>query len=380
MKMNSSSYHIESFGIKTYQALQNEWCKLFARADYAPYCLSFPWVSTFIETHQFKGRVSILTIRQNGTLLAVLPLMICRIAWLKVAKPIGTGIPGCLGILLDSAHLDVLSQLADFIICNRVFDVYVNDDLSSDDIATQQLLNELHKRGMKSHQVYRNITHYARLNGSFEDYLNQTKSPKSKKKLRWKEKKLYELGQVQIHHYRGTKLTESVLDKALEIQQQSWMVQRGAVFLANPFRRSLILAMAQADLARLWLMTINGDNAAFELAFHNNKRLEFHLRAFKLKFNIKQQSIGDMLTQQVFRDACHEQIKVINFGHSDALWKRFWGTHQHQIWRSATGSRATGRVLVGFYFAIWKIYDVKFIRRLWQRITKLIRRFYQNIS
>ena len=166
-------------------------------------------------------------------------------------------------------------------------------------------------------------------------------------------------------------MTETVLNSALEIQQQSWMVARDAVFLAERFRVKLILTMARAGLARLWLMTINGQNAAFGLCFQNNSRMDYHLTAFKLQYDLKL-SLGKILTQQIIRDACHERIERFDFGHSDASYKRFWGTHQHQVYRIAAGKGPAGYLVACAYWVAWKLYGIKYIKQTYQKLKKTL--------
>jgi len=65
-----------------------------------------------------------------------------------------------------------------------------------------------------------------------------------------------------------------------QVQEESWMKRRGVAILGQPFYQKFLLTMAQAGLGCLWLMTINGDDAAFQYAFIANNKLYFRILLF----------------------------------------------------------------------------------------------------
>jgi hypothetical protein len=56
--------------------------------------------------------------------------------------------------LLDPGYRSVTEDIADIIISKRVFDIYNNEDLSSEDFATNDLLDKLAKKDIPANRYF----------------------------------------------------------------------------------------------------------------------------------------------------------------------------------------------------------------------------------
>jgi len=257
-----------------------QWDDLFARAVDAPAFLSRPWMSTYIEEGFIKGTPLFILAWRGTKLIAMFPLDVRKYLSTKIAMPISTRKGFYLGLLLDPNYRSVIENMADTIKSGKVFDVYYSEDLSSEDVATNDFLDELVKKGYSRRQVFRNPCFYFQLGCSFDEYFQKKASSKSRQNLRRRERRLFESGDIKVEHYAGGEVTPDILVRIAAIEEQSWLKRRGAAVLNRPFYQKLLLKMAQAGFGHVWLMTIDGDDAAFEYVFISHKKLQFGWRAF----------------------------------------------------------------------------------------------------
>jgi CelD/BcsL family acetyltransferase involved in cellulose biosynthesis len=296
------------------------WDDLFARAVDAPPFLSHIWVSTFVREGRIKG-VPVFILAFSGTkLVGLLPLAVRKCLNVKIAEPIGVGEASYLGVLHDPEYPFVVECMADLITSERIFDVYLNEFLSANDKAANDLLAVLMKKGYFGRQVLRDPCYYIQLGCSFDEYFSKCMSSRSRHTLRRKERRLSHKAEVRFQCDTGKEITDEMISRIATVQEESWMKRRGAAVLDQRFYRKLLREMAQTGLGCLWLMTIDDADAAFQYAFVAHKKLYFRWTAFKLKY--ESLSPGQSLMMHIIRDVCNDNILSIDLGPGDAEYKR----------------------------------------------------------
>ena len=145
----------------------------------------------------------------------------------------------------------------------------------------------------------------------------------------------------------------------------------------QPFYQELLIALAQAGLGCVWLMTIDGDDAAFSYTLMAHKKLDLKWMAFKLKYE-SSVSFGKILTMQLIRDACGENIESLDLGFGDGEWKQFWATDNHCIERVVLGRGALGYIVATCYSVTWRLAECKWLFSVYRRIRKRLNMFKQN--
>jgi CelD/BcsL family acetyltransferase involved in cellulose biosynthesis len=354
--------------------IDEHWDDLFARAVDAPPFLSRPWISTYIEEGLIKGTPLFILAWCGTMLVALFPLEVHKCLNAKIAMPISTRKGYYLGLLLDPNYRSVIGYMADTIKSGKVFDVYYSEDLSSEDEATNDLLGELVQKGYSRRQVYRNPCFNFQLGCSFEEYFQKKVSSKSRQNLCRRERRLFENRNVKVEHYVAGEVTSEVLLRIAAIEQQSWLKRRGAAVLQKPFYQKLLLKMAQAGIGHVWLMTINGDDAAFEYVFISHKRLQFGWRAFKLKYS-SSVSIGQILMMHTIRDACSNDILSMDIGHGKADYKSFWAEDSYKVNRVVAGYGIRGYLIATYYYITWRFAEIEWIHSSYRRIRRIFRGF-----
>jgi len=367
-------------GEESISDFEDHWDDLFARAVNAPPYLARSWVSTFIESGRLLGTVVFILAWYEGKLVALFPLAVRRFLGIKVAVPIGTGQGSYLGLLLDPSYRSAISYIATLIRSKKVFDVYYSTDLYSEDEATQDLLLRLVGKGYFCRRVFRDPAHYIQLGCSFDEYLKRKiNKGKRRRKLHYKERRLFQSADVRIERYIGQAVTSEINKRVAEIQLGSWMKRRDSAVLGQPFYQKLLANMAKAGFSYVWLMTIDGDDAAFAYSFVAHGKLHYCWPAFKLKYE-SSLSVGQILLMQVIRDACNEGLVFFDFLHGDAEYKRFWATNTSKVDRIIVGRGYRGLLIVMSYYFTWRLAKIKFLRSSYRRMKSIFRRYRQKAA
>lgn len=164
-------------------------------------------------------------------------------------------------------------------------------------------------------------------------------------------------------------MTLEVLLRIAAIEEQSWLKRRDAEVLNKPFYQKLLLKMARAGIGQVWLMTINGDDAAFEYVFISHKRLQFGWRAFKLKYS-SSVSIGQILMMHTIRHACSSGILSLDIGHREADYKRFWAEDSYKINRVVAGYGIRGHLIATYYYITWRFAEIEWFRSFYRQMRR----------
>ena len=360
-------------GTESMAGFAQSWDDLFSRAVDATPFLSRPWISTFVEEGKVRGTPLFILGWCGPNLVALFALEVRKYLTARIAMPTSTKEGFYLGLLLDPDYQRAVELIADLIASKKVFDVFYSSDLSSHDLPTHDLLHELTQRGYGCRKVFRNPCFYAELDDSFDEFLGRNASPKSRQNLRRRERRLFENGNVKIEHYVAEKVTAEVLLRIAAIEQQSWLKRRGAATLRRPFLQKLLLKMAHAGFGAVWLMTIDGQDAAYEYVFVTHRRLQFGWRAFSLKY-ASSMSIGQILMMQVIRHACENGILSMDIGHGEADYKRFWAESDHKVYRVVAGRGFAGRLIAVCCYIVLRLARIEWFHTLYGRVRAAWRR------
>lgn len=343
------------------------WDDLFARAvDAAPF-LSRPWAATFVGKGRIRGTPLLILAWTDCKLVGLLPLAVRECLKARIAEPIGTGQGSYLGILLDPDYPQVIPYMAEAFRARRVASLILIEDLWSGDKATNAFFDQLAEKNFLVRRVFRDPCPLIHLDCSYEEYLKNTKSAKSRQTLARKERQLHKKYAVDVEYLKGDEITSTVVQRVASIQEQSWMKRRGAAVLCQPFYQQLLLAMAQAGLACVWLMTIDGVDAAFVFALLAHRRLYYAWTAFKLEYS-SALSVGQFLTNRTIQDACRDGYLSYDFEHGDAEYKRFWSTGNNNVHRAVAGHGLRGRFLAVIYLGLWKLGRIQPLRSFYRRV------------
>ncbi len=352
-------------GPEAVNGLAIAWDDLFNRVPDAPAYLSYPWINCFFSTSQLRGEVLSITVWALDKLVALLVISVRRQFGVRIASVIGTGMPSILGVLRDARYPEGMGLIANALHSYRLIDLLCIDDLLSCDVGTNDLLQAMESRGFCCKRIYRVVTHWIRLESSYEQYLMLTKSNKRRYQLKREEKNLFDSGGA-IEPFAGKEITAETILRMARIQNEGWQKEAGANLLSFPSHIEIVGQMARAGMARAWILTVNGDDAAFVLAFVTKKQFHYYYTGYKTIY--QSLSPGKTLTGHVIRFACEAGFAILDFGHSDQDYKRFWSTDKFGISRAAIGLGFVGRIACTIKYMTWRLYDIAFVRRIYRHL------------
>ncbi|MFO0982775.1 MAG: GNAT family N-acetyltransferase [Planctomycetota bacterium] len=351
--------------------LGKAWDDLAARARAGPPFAARCWAQPWIEAGRLRGAPVAITVWYGEQLVGLLAIAVRSIATIRIGEPIGTGFPCYLGALLDPAHAEAAAHLAETIVREDVVDALRIDDLSSLDSATAAFLAQLEQHGFRTRQTLRNPCLFIALRDSYDAYLLANKSSKSRGNLRRLEARLKAIGAVEVLHFVGDRITPAVMQRVAAIQNDSWIRERGAAVLADPFYQELTLSAARAGLAHVWLVTIDGEDAAFVYALVSHDQLHYVWTSFRLAF--EPLSVGRVLTSWTIKDACEMHLRSYDFGHGEAEYKHFWSTDSHEVRRAVAGRGWRGRLVVFAYRLTWRLAQTGWLRSRYRQVRRWLR-------
>jgi CelD/BcsL family acetyltransferase involved in cellulose biosynthesis len=352
--------------------LSKDWDDLFERDIDAPPYLSRTWISTFVSEGRLRGTPLFFAVYDEQKLVALLGLAVRKLPGIKIAEPIGMKEPSYLGILSDPGYPLAIQHMADFISGKSGIGLLCFQNVSSKDQKTEELFVELRQRRFLCRRVVRNLCFSIQNPGSFDEYLQKTKSTAQRKKLRKEKRRLSRYGQVKFLRYEAAEISHEILHRIAVIHEESWLKRRGANMLIQPFYQRLMLEMAQAGFGKVWLITIDGEDAAFKYALVTHGRLHLQWTAFKLKY-ASSLSVGKILTMMTIQDACDDSIFSIDFGHGDAPHKRFWATDSHEVSRAAAGRGFIGVLAILGLVTVWLLARNQWLRKQYRGLKRKIK-------
>ncbi len=352
--------------------LAQAWDDLFMRVQEAPAFFSRAWAETFISEKRIKASPLLIVVWAGSKLVALLPLRVRRFCGIRVAEPIGIFGGASLGLLADLNYTGAVQAVADVWVRERVAPAFFNKYLSSLDKVTNKLMAELACRGFTCKFGHQRPCRWIKLGCSFDDYLKNNKSGKSRQTIRRKERMLCKKKEVKQEYYTGIEVTPQIISRIAAIQQESWMKRRGAAVLNQPFHQRLLLNMAKEGFGHVWLLRIDNEDAAFVYAYIAHGNLNYAWTAFKLKYRTSG-SVGMVLTSWTIRKACEEGILSYDFGFGDAEYKQFWATDNHDVVMAVAGQGAPGYLIVLCYRVMWRLAKIRLLMRIYLKFRVMLR-------
>lgn len=345
------------------------WNRVFADARHAPVEMSHAWSLSWIEPSG-SSSPTVLIARRDGSPVALFPIAVRRAAGVRVARPLSSH-PCSTGLLVRGdaprAAMHIALALPDVVDCLLMHDV------SSQDGNTLRFLDTLRSHGWTVSQRKRNVVRTISLEGTLERLLSRTKSAKSRQTIRRKARKLTKSHEVRIERYRPQEVNQHVLIRCSHIHAESWLERRGGAHLCESFYQRLIQGCAQANLVEVWIMAIDGEDAAFVVSGVTHGRHQYLWPGFKMKF-ASSHSVGQVLLMSVIEDACNDGCREFDFGHGDGDYKKFWGTDQYEVFRFFAGHGFRGRLAARLVDQAWSIADIGTVKRTFRKVRSFVRR------
>lgn len=137
-----------------------------------------------------------------------------------------------------------------------------------------------------------------------------------------------DLGAVRWDRYSGASLTVDRLDEAASVEEKSWVsAKQGDVKLLGAenrrFWQQIAAAAHPGTEVALWILRVGGHPAAFSLNIETDRTL--CILANSYVHDLKQYSLGSVLSYQVLCDAIERGRRFLDWGSGDSGYKQKWG-------------------------------------------------------
>lgn len=324
-------------------ALKVEWDELLDSCSQVTAFQSFAWNYSWWKHLSDGAQLAVVTVRENGRLVGVGPFVM-RSRW-GVREVQLMGENQYLGLLLANEREDVAEAIALRLGSLLGSGVVHIPNYAAGDFGIDVLSSALMAIGWSEDRWVRDISHYIYCDSGHEGYL-AGKSPKSRRNLRYNSAKLGKKGMVVTEHFEKDNLSLDVILRMAKIQEKSWLLRRGADYLAKPFYQDLIPALAKGGHAEAFILSVDGADLAFILNFAVRNIHMAIATGFDEKF--EDVSPGQILWHNVIQSVLDRGNVVYDLPFGDAKYKRFWCNRTKRVFRAVYYRGLAGWLLSWF--------------------------------
>ena len=340
-----------------FDALEPEWQALSQRSGngrqvFQTFGWNWHWANHYLEPapgQRATCSLAIVAVRRHGTLVALWPLVIVRIAGLKVLQWMGDPVsqygdilvedgPGKDDIIARSWHTVTTALGADAIFLRKV---------RADAEVAPVLRTSGFLQTAAAEAPYLDIGSAA----DFEAY-EQRYSSKVRKNRRRLMRRLCDQGPVSINHHTGGPAARAAAIDAIALKRR-WLANTGKVSLALSGER---FSAFFADVAQgkgrdagceLTVLTCNGETAAATIEIGAGRHRTLHVLVHDAKFDTC--GAGMLAIQESARQASADGVATFDMLAPAHVYKRDWADGAVAIGDYALGLTLPGRAYTRAY-------------------------------
>ena len=290
---------------------------------------SYAWVSAWVKANRDNGamRPLIVFAYDGARIVLILPLAIARVMGARRLEWLGQRFSDYNGPLIERHLLQKMGPADAARLMARVRKLAGGADcclLAKQPEFLGGLPNPFVAPGS---YPFTCAAHYVRLAASWQDFEAAHMNGKSRRRLREKEAKLSQIGEVEYVRI------DDPQDRALLVHELvGWkvaqLVARGdRVPFADPVARDFFNRVARCAAgqgpARLYALKCGGRAVAMALCFADRKRLVYYLCGYEVS-EVTRHSPGLLLLVHLFKVAIEEGFEVFDFSNGDEDYKDRW--------------------------------------------------------
>ena len=304
-----------------FDAMEREWTHLFDHCrDITPF-QSFVWNHTWWSYQRHPCSLALVTVREKGRLVGLGPFAAKRSWGSEHILPIGFDRFAYFGPLVEAGRDDVAQAIATTLAARFHHGLLHIPYFQGRDEALSVIVTCLSSLGWRSCSWVRNVCHFLCESRGSEAFL-ATKSRKARYNLKRDQKILKEAGSIAFQLFQGPQLNEAIVDRIAGIQARSWLARRNQEPLGSFFYHDLLPALAQSNLAQVYILTLASRDIAFVLNYHHHTENICIYIGFDEAF--AHLSPGKVLMHRVIETILDRGDQLLDFHFGDGDYKRFW--------------------------------------------------------
>lgn len=311
--------------------LRAEWAELWTRVPAATPFQSPAWLLPWMETFS-PGRPLVLTVRHEGTLLAVAPFYVGRerdgTRWLRL---IGVGNTDYLDLLVRDEYARVVGDLVVHRLHTRADDWDAVDLWPLADDAA--LLRPLAPSGLSDDVSVHDVCPVLTLPDT-ADRLDQHVPPRFLAKLRYYRRRLEKLGRITIRT-AASDTVDSLFAALTALHEARWRERGEPGVLHDPsvgaFHRAALPALFQQGSVRLLALAIDERVVACTYVLARGPRAWYYLGGFDPA--LERYSVGTIAVAAAIEAAIAGGARTFDFLRGAEPYKYAWGATNHAVHR-----------------------------------------------
>jgi CelD/BcsL family acetyltransferase involved in cellulose biosynthesis len=325
-----------------FRRLRDEWNELLEASNSNCLFLTWEWLHTWWRHLSDGRRLSILTARREGRLVAIVPLAL-RPQQLRLLMPfhtlefLGTGSVG-------SDYLDVIIRRGMEEETVRVLADYLGHGKQvlefaqfkrGDSCAAPALAGQLRDRNWSSTEVTIGVCPFIDLSGrSWESYL-ATLGHEYRRNFKRRLRQLTAQFAFSFELAVSEDQRREALQALLDLHERRWQERGGSDAFHTPDLRAFHDELTQLALQRGWLrlflMRLDGRPAAALYGFMYDRRFYFYQQGFDPRF--ARYSLGLVMTGLTIQEAIKEGAGEYDFLSGDEEFKFHWAADARELGR-----------------------------------------------
>jgi CelD/BcsL family acetyltransferase involved in cellulose biosynthesis len=326
---------------KRFEEIREEWTELLAHSSSDCIFLTWEWIHTWWK-HLAGGRkLHILAVRSGTDLIAIAPLAspftkLIRFARIRALEFLGTGSVGSdyLDIIArQGRENDALDTLVEYLLREKfVLDL---KQLAGDRSLVMQAAHRLEQHRWKRTEIPVNICPFIDLAGKTWTSFQEGLGPKHRYNFHRRLKNLHRAFAASFEHVsseeqRGPALTTLVALHNKRMEERGGSDGLHSAELIGFHEEVTRLALVQGWL-RLFVLTLNGDNAAAIYGFMYAKKFYFYQSGFDPQY--APYSVGLVIMGLAIESAIKDCAEEFDLLHGDEKYKSLWAKQQRTLVR-----------------------------------------------
>lgn len=187
---------------------------------------------------------------------------------------------------------------------------------------------------LSQHAIYHvkkpaSVCPYARLTGSFAEFLQSRFSAKTRQTFRRKQRRLNDHGEISIKVASGAQAPDDLLTIIWGMEVQSWKGDQHVGLFSSPragaFHADALSKLALQGQARISVLTLAGAPIAYEIGLVGANRYMMYGTGYLPSY--RQYSPGALLMLKNIEHAFEAGHQIYDFMRGDEDYKRQWATH-----------------------------------------------------
>jgi len=317
--------------IDEFLALRGEWNTLVEKSTSNCVFLTHEWLSTWWKHMAEDRRLSIVTARDGGKLVGILPLAERKAQYTRmmprVLEFIGSGVIGSdyLDAIVDREYEpSVIAAFAHYL--NESPLMLQLNQVRSGSCIVGLLAEELGQIGWTTEETKINVCPYIKLGGYTWDSYLETLGPLVRKGVKRYFRNLPAAFDFRVDCVQTQAEAHAALDVAMDLHRQRWHSGRKSEAFQSDsviaFHREFVQHAAERGWLRLFVMYLNGTPAAALYGLRYGTTFYFYQSGFDPAF--AKHSVGAATMAISVKSAIEEGVLVYDFLHGAEEYKFHW--------------------------------------------------------